>query len=178
MAGRPPTYSHDDERPVSVSQRVPKALYDQAQHYAGQRRMTLTELVLDGLKMRLETPADPRELLLSDKSNTVMQQLQEMVTAAVQAELAKLLSMALPLPTHDRPPTSHDMLHDNGNTILQTESLQQGFDATRYRLGTLCPQGHNYQGTGHSLRRQHKGDCVECGKLAKRAKRARHVPLG
>ena len=175
---RPPTYQSDDERPISVSLRIPRAVYEQAQQRVQQRRMTLTEALLEGLQLWLETPTDPRELFVSDNSNTVMQQLQAMVTATVQAELAKLLNMALPLPTPDRPPTNNDIRYDDGNTILQTESPQQGFDATRYRLGTLCPQGHDYQGTGHSLRRQHNGDCVECGKLAKRAKRARQVPLG
>jgi hypothetical protein len=178
MAGRPPTYHVDEERPVSVSLRMPKALYEQAQQRVQQRRMTLTEALLEGLQLWLETPTDPRALFVSDNSKTVILQLQVMVTTTVQAELAKLLNMALPLPTPDRPPTNHDIRYDGGNTLLQTESPQQGFDTTRYRLGTRCPQGHDYQGTGHSLRRQHQWDCVACGKLAKRAKRARHVPLG
>lgn len=171
---RPPTYQSDDERPVTVSVRVPKALHDQAQQYAHQRRMSMTELLLDGLTLRLETPTDPREqLLTSDDSNTVMQQLQAMVTATVQAELAKLLSLALPLPTHDIQPTNNDILYDNGNTVLHKSSSPPGLDVTRYRLGKLCPQGHDYQGTGQSLRRQRQGDCVEYGRVAKRAKRAR-----
>ncbi len=171
MAGRPPTYQADDERPVSVSLRIPRALYDQAQQRVQQRRMTLTEALLEGLQLWLETPTDPRELLLSDESNTVMQQLQEMVTATVQAELAKLLSMALPLPTHDIQTTNNDMLYGNSNTVLQESGPQPDFAGTKYYLGKRCPQGHDYQGTGQSLRRREKGDCVKCGKLAKRQKR-------
>lgn len=89
MAGRPPTYQSTDERPVSVSLRIPKALYDQAQQWVRLRRMTLTEALLAGLQLWLETPTGPRDLVLTDDSNTVIQQLQEMVDAAVQHALAK-----------------------------------------------------------------------------------------
>ena len=71
-AGRPPTYRSDAEKPVSASLRIPRQLYDQAQRQVRMRRMTLTEALLDGLRRWLETPADPRDLLLSDNSNTVM----------------------------------------------------------------------------------------------------------
>src|SRR5215510_2028770 len=87
MAGRPPTYLTDAEKPVSVSLRIPRQLYDQAQQQVRLRRMTLTEALLDGLRRWLEIPADPRDLLLSDNRNTVMQQLQELVNTAVQAAL-------------------------------------------------------------------------------------------
>jgi hypothetical protein len=122
MAGRPLTYQSEDERPVSISVRVPKALYDQAQHYASMWRMTLTELLLGGLRLRLETPADPRELLASDNGNTVMQQLQEMVDTAVQAALARMqgTAPAAPMsPTGDSRPASVVVPYDNGNTVLQ-----------------------------------------------------------
>ena len=72
MAGRPARYQSDEERPMSVSLRIPHELYEQAQQYARVHRMTMTELLLDGLKLRLETPADPRDVLSSDNSNTVM----------------------------------------------------------------------------------------------------------
>jgi hypothetical protein len=72
MAGRPPTYHVDEERPVSVSLRMPKALYEQAQQRVQQRRMTLTEALLEGLQLWLETPTDPRALFVSDNSNTTI----------------------------------------------------------------------------------------------------------
>lgn len=42
------------------------------------------------------------------------------------------------------------------------------FDATRYKLGTLCKRGHAWPGTAQSLRRKGKtkdGVCLECEKL-------------
>src|SRR5437879_12570760 len=92
---RPPTYHTDAEKPITVSVRIPRALYAQAQQYVSMRRTTLTELLLDGLRLRLETPADPRDILVA-QDNTVMQELQEMIRAAVQREVGKLSAFIQP----------------------------------------------------------------------------------
>ena len=86
---RPPTYQSDDERPVTVSVRIPQELYAQAKAYAVQRRTTITELLLDGLRLRLETPTDPRDIVVA-QDTTVIQELQEMIRAAVQQEIGTL----------------------------------------------------------------------------------------
>src|SRR5438552_2623632 len=86
---RPPTYHSDDERPTTVSVHIPQELYHQAKAYAVQRRTTITEVLLEGLRLRLETPADPRDILVSH-DNTVIQELQEMIRAAVQKEVGTL----------------------------------------------------------------------------------------
>src|SRR2546426_9598788 len=86
---RPPTYHTDAEKPVTVSVRIPRALYAQAQQYVSMRRTTLTEVLLEGLRLRLETPADPRDILVSH-DNTVIQELQAMIRAAVQQEIGTL----------------------------------------------------------------------------------------
>ena len=94
--GRPFTYTTDEERPTSVSVRIPHDLHAQAKRDVRLRHpMTLTELLLDGLRLRLETPADPRDIILSD-DNTVIRELQDMIRAAVQAEMSKLSSAMMP----------------------------------------------------------------------------------
>ena len=45
--------------------------------------------IADGIRLRLDTPADPRDIILS-YYNTVIQEMQEMIRAAVQAEVGKL----------------------------------------------------------------------------------------
>ncbi len=88
--GRPFAYQSDEEKPVTVSLRLPRDVYEQAKRYVRMHPgMTLTELLLDGLQLRLDTPVDPRDIILSD-DNTVMQEVQEMIRAAVQAEIGKL----------------------------------------------------------------------------------------
>jgi hypothetical protein len=49
--------------------------------------MSMTELLLDGLTLRLETPTDPREVFLSDESNTVIQQLRDELKSTLLDEL-------------------------------------------------------------------------------------------
>lgn len=36
------------------------------------------------------------------------------------------------------------------------------FDSSRYVLGSLCKRGHDWHGTGRSLRILRNGDCLEC----------------
>ena len=84
---RPPKYASEEDKPVSVTLRLPRDLYDQAQEHAKRRQATLTELVREGLQMRLETPTDPRDILATQDS-TVMQELRQMIADEVQAALA------------------------------------------------------------------------------------------
>jgi hypothetical protein len=129
--GRPFVYQSDAEKPVTVSLRLPRDVYEQAQRYVGMRRpMTLTDLLLDGLRLRLQTPADPRDIILSD-DNTVMQELQEMVDAAVQKALAKgstappALDTPTPTPAPEAPaPSGHDIAHDH-NTVVQKNAARR-----------------------------------------------------
>ena len=121
---RPPTYHTDAEKPVTVSVRIPRALYAQAQQYVSMRRTTLTEVLLDGLRLRLETPADPRDVLVS-QDNTVMQELQEMIRAAVHKEIGTLSDFLGPqaraaglLPTPAAPP-SGGIQHYENTTVIQ-----------------------------------------------------------
>lgn len=49
------------------------------------------------------------------------------------------------------------------DTVNVTEATPEPFDTTKYRLGTLCPRGHDYHGTGQSLRKNNKaGGCLAC----------------
>lgn len=84
---RPPKYASEEDKPVSVTLRLPRDLYDQAQHHAKRRQTTLTELVREGLQMRLETPTDPRDILAT-QDITVMRELRQMIAEEVRAALA------------------------------------------------------------------------------------------
>jgi len=75
--GRPFTYQHEDEKPVTVSLRIPRDLYERMSRYAARHRQSVTELLLDGLTWRLEQD-DPRGESMGDISyydNTVLQEL-------------------------------------------------------------------------------------------------------
>jgi hypothetical protein len=63
--GRPLTYQREDEKPVTVSLRIPRDLYDHMSRYAARHRQSVTELLLDGLTWRLEQD-DPRRESMDD----------------------------------------------------------------------------------------------------------------
>src|SRR2546427_11081493 len=88
-AGRPFTYQSADERPRTVSVRIPRELYEPFEARVKQRRSTMSEALLEAARLWLDTPADPRELLSSDSSNTVIPQLDELIEEAVERILAK-----------------------------------------------------------------------------------------
>jgi hypothetical protein len=75
--GRPFTYQSEDEKPVTVSLRIPRDLYERMSRYAYRHQQSVTELLLDGLKWRLEQD-DPRWQSMGDTSyydNSVLQKL-------------------------------------------------------------------------------------------------------
>jgi len=52
-------------------------------------------------------------------------------------------------------------------------AITPGYDATKYTLGALCKHGHNYEGTGQSLRRLVDHECLECQRARAQAARQR-----
>jgi Arc/MetJ-type ribon-helix-helix transcriptional regulator len=54
-------YQNDDEKPVTISMRLPKELHTKLEQYATQHRQSISELVRDGLELRL-SECDPRGL--------------------------------------------------------------------------------------------------------------------
>jgi hypothetical protein len=128
MAGRLPTYQSEAERPVSVSVRIPRVLYGQLQQRVSQRRLTMTEALLEGAQLWLDTPADPREVLLSDNGTTVIQEWEDRFAALatrMQTQIDRALQAALtctepaaPMPPTAGCPTSTAMPYDNSNTVL------------------------------------------------------------
>src|SRR5262249_61121300 len=103
---RPPKHT-DADKPANVSLRIPRDLYDQVQHNAQMRRTTLTALVIEGLRLCLETPADPRDIIAS-RDNTAMQELEQLIDERIALALAKQASAPLALPMSSRLLLPHD----------------------------------------------------------------------
>lgn len=117
---RPPKYESEAEKPVNVSLRLPRDLYDQAHHHARMRRTTLTELIVEGLRMRLEASADPRDIIAS-QDITAMQELKQMIAAEVHAILAaQRPPIAEPAPETSAPPAP-PFSHGKNNTVMQKD---------------------------------------------------------
>jgi len=145
--------------------RVPDALAAQVQARIHATGATFTALVQEalatyladtvptGIPTGMPTPADTRA-----GTPRALQETLEALTRRVEAlEQALIASRqaadTLPTGADSRPPA---------------------YDPTRYRLGGLCTRGHNYQGTGRTLRRVPNGACPECETAAQRERRQRY----
>jgi rRNA processing protein Gar1 len=149
---RPPTYQSDYERPITVSVRIPQDLYAQAKQYVSLRRTTLTALLLDGLRLRLDTPADPRDILVS-QDNTGIQELQEMIRAAVQAEIGTLRDVMGPrvstpgaMSAPEAPAAPRAELSYNDNTVLQKKAPREAGKRGGMRQRILTLLGEHPEG--------------------------------
>ena len=177
--GRPFTYQSDEERPVTISLRLAHDLYDRLEWYAQRHRQSVSELVRDGIEMRLAVQADPRWQTAQEQEsyydNTVLQKL---------ATPAHMLDDRIPFDDDHMPVPAPatvavaDMPYDN-NTVIQesvpkrrvrkmpatvlqdaqTPALAEdapghsadvpAYDTTRFYLGKLCPKGHEFDWHRH-----------------------------
>ena len=169
---RPLKYATESDKPVSISLRIPRTLYEQAQQHAQKRRTTLTELVIEGLRWRLETPTDPRDVVAS-RDITVMQDLEQMIDARVYAVLeARGLLAHAPAATPPVifPQTPEVEPVQDSNAVMQEQPPT--YDVSKYYLGKLCPRQHDFQGTGQSLLYRRNRRCLQCDREAAQARRA------
>jgi hypothetical protein len=120
---RPP--KPETEKLISVSLRIPRALYAEVQERVQLRRTTLTALVLEGLRLCLDTPVDPREVSVVH-STTAMQELEALIDARVYAILATERQRE-PVRVAEQPRAK--LLHDDNITVIpdqEAESMQDG----------------------------------------------------
>ena len=201
-------YQSDAERPVTVSLRIPQALYERVERYASEHRQTVSELVRDGIEMRLDAPADPRSRRAgSPTDDTELRMDGASILRDMQATLARheTQMQALMQAIERQTTPAGNGLYSSHTTMPATEvavSYQEAaytqrpalaneqipestipaavppHDPSKYRLGKLCPRGHDYQGTGQSLRKKKSNGCRDCDVEQKRAARqAKHQAL-
>jgi hypothetical protein len=195
-------YQSDAERPVTVSLRIPQALYERVERYASEHRQTVSELVRNGIEMRLDEPADPRsrragsttddtELRIDGASilrdmqatlarhETQMQALMQAIERQTTPAGNGLYSSNTTIPAtevavsyQEAPYTQRPALADEQIPESTIPAAVPPYDTSKYRLGRLCPRGHDYHGTGQSLRKNNKsGGCRACDIEQKREKR-------
>lgn len=177
----------------SVIARIPQDLLDQVKQYASRHRCSVSELIREGLEMRLEADVPGRSRdSRGDAGGEVLQEVLQAVHAlaprghtalagTIRQTITEVLREVLPLYVSGQTPAD-EVLHEVVPPETADAPVSQygaGFDTTRFVVGELCPQGHRYPETAGSLRYV-KGDhdCVTCRSLRsqrynehKRAKR-------
>jgi predicted DNA-binding protein len=224
-------YQNEDEKPVTISMRLPKELHIRLEQYAAQHRQSISELVRDGLEWRLEE-GDPRGLgaastqddeayYISNTTKTLADICQALarqeahLQALVQAlerqapggsnglvagntarESENPVLPAAPVPggndgqieTIAATPENNfyeqvemvPSVTENGSEQIETvptpaENIARqidivpdqsetvpAYDTSKHKLSGLCSRGHDYHGTGQSLRKKSNGACLAC----------------
>jgi hypothetical protein len=142
--GRPPVYSSEDDRPVTVSLRIPHDLAEQTKRYASLRRQSVTELLLDGLRWRIGE-GDPRSVgtALPPQSphseqyygNTETSHgvptdtaLLEEIRAVLACQATQLHEIAQAITQHASVPAHHQYL---SNTVIEDEQTDKSADTAQ-----------------------------------------------
>jgi hypothetical protein len=193
--GRPKT-----KESVTLRARVDVTLADRVKRYAAAHRQPLAVVMRDALLLLMDEYPSSADLaaphriaaheFLSDRYDSSLDMLLgETDSAALEAFLSDtnaevietILAGANRRPEVVSDTTSGDTPRLSDRTAAQTESTPgparmsdtnvPAFDTTKYVLGKLCPRGHDYHGTGHSLRHLRRHVCLACDAEQARARR-------
>lgn len=164
-------------------------LVGQVKQYASQHRCTVSELIRDGLEMRLEAGEVPGRSTLrsADHGEEVIHEVLQIIPEVIQRISPMLLAqfqdtirttvtevfhgMTEILPGHTSTPQAHAPITEQGITEVFHDKAD--FDATRFVLGKLCINAHAYGATGQTLYRLPKYVCLPCDAARARERRAR-----
>jgi len=184
----------------TVSFKAPVEFMARVRTYAKQHRQSISELVRDGLEERLngsdlmdyryglDTREEPTSESVGESGalhglmTALMTEMQQMRVAmqALERRVAGQGCVKQARGVTDNTGNSNTGNSDNiGNTYNSNMSNTENqdipsyppFDTNTSYLGKLCPKGHDYYGTGQSLRRHHNQSCRECDRLSKQAQR-------
>lgn len=169
--GRPFIYTSKDERPVTLSLRVPRDLFARLEAYRTiHYRQSVTELLLDGLRWRLDEANDPRWPSQNGTQHYGNTSMREEAAPSQPVPQTALIDMALTPGMLDEDEVSP--VPGVPLAALPVASVASagppaepalGFDAARFFLGDLCKSGHAYARTTQSLRkRAGKQECQQC----------------
>jgi hypothetical protein len=157
--------------------RLPKVLYDALEAVAEREHYTreapeLARTVRNALEHYLACP-HRRQTENAPWLGMLHNGPTEKTTVALGETRGQTENVPAPAPTREAPRSEK---RQTTNAPEAREDTQQAaspsYDTTKFYLGKLCPQQHEYEGTGKSLLRRHNSRCRECDRLSKQAGRA------
>jgi hypothetical protein len=175
-------------------------MIEEVRRYADLHGISISEIIREGLHMRLHGPQQLPEYngntALPIATVTMLTRLATTLTTAAEQLRSACASAVVPEGKEPQsaaelqPYNSHTVSfveEYNGNTLhtvpdtaptqepseeSQSSEACPYFDATRYVLGKLCPQSHEWGTTGQSRLTINDRVCPECRNASKRQKRA------
>jgi hypothetical protein len=120
----------------------------------------------------------------TDRAPAIVSDTKEAIAARASDRNTDRAETRLGTPAHvqsrkvsDRQAVPSPMLSDRTRAVpprvaaLMSDTNVPAFDAGTYVLGKLCPRGHDYHGTGHSLRHRRRHVCLACDAEQAQARR-------
>ena len=165
--GRPKTKEYS-----TLMARVPPELADRVKRYAAAHRQPIAVVMRDALLLLMDEYPSSADLsapyriaaheFLSDRYDS---SLDTLLGETDSAEFEALLS--------DTNEEVVDAILEgvNRRPDIVSDTHVPAFDTTKYVLGKLCPCGHDYHGTGQSLRHRRRHVCLACDAEQARARR-------
>lgn len=133
---------------------------------------SLSDIVREALDAYLGGCQTSRQTPALSTSDTVSARLSDIASdmADIQQRLGQIeAQMAARAAPHPRQTLRQTFVSDT------SQQTPLAFDPTRHRLGKLCPRGHDYQGSGQSLRKTSRsGACLACHREQGRERRQAH----
>jgi hypothetical protein len=184
----------------ALAVKLPAPIIEEIRRYADLHGMSVSEVIREGLDMRLHGPQQTAEYngntTLPIATVTMLTRLATTLTGAVE-QLRSACTGAVVL-DEEEPQSAVELQPYNGNTVSHTDEYNGNtlhkapgtapkqeppevsqpseacpdFDPTRYVLGKLCPEGHEWGTTGQSRLTINDRVCPECRNAGKRRKRA------
>ena len=184
----------------ALAVKLPAPMIEEVRRYADLHGMSISEVIREGLDMRLHGPQQMSEYngntvlpastvtmltRLATTLTTVAEQLRSACASAVVPEGKESQSTAELQPYNSS--TVSFVEEYNGNTLHtvpdtapkqepseenQSSEACPDFDRTKNVLGKLCKQGHEWGTTGQSLLRLPSHTCRACENEAQRLRRA------
>jgi hypothetical protein len=181
----------------ALAVKLPAAMIDEVRRYADLHGMSISEVIREGVDMRLHGTQQPIEYnsntLMPAPTVTMLTRLATTLTTAVDqlrrvcaGAVVPALQSAVEVESYNSN-TISPIEEYNGNTIYtapdttpkqapseerQSSERCPPFNSTRYVLGKLCPQSHEWGTTGQSRLTINDRVCPECRNALKRRKRA------
>ena len=190
--GRPKTKEY-----VTLMARVPQDLAERVQRYAGRKRLTMSDVLRDGLLVLLEDEDPYRPFLsdrnadasrMSDTKTDVPALPSDRKTGTSETQASSFVSdikedkSVIMSDVKAAEKASSSIVYDNNEgTENLSDTKEEGpaivsdtippFDPQKFALGKLCPRGHEYHGTGKTLLRLPSHVCPQCDAARARERR-------
>ena len=176
----------------ALAVKLPAQMIDEVRRYAALHGMSISEVIREGLDIRLHGPQQSSEYsgntIISAPTVTMLMRLATTLTTA--AEQLRSACTGVLVPEGEERQSTSEPQSSNGNTLStapytapqpepQADTQQSEacphFDRAKYLLGKLCKRGHEWGTTGRSLLSVHGHTCKECKAEHKRRKRAEQL---